>query len=539
MKKIILFAIVCLSALFTTAQCSADFTWSVSGSTVQLTNISTGTNFNSWSFGDGGSSTATSPNHTYSNPGLYDICLYTYYTDSISGFCNDSVCYQITIIDSMGTGCTVGASIYASGNQIIGTNSSMNAGIYNWSVSDYNSGANLANVNTTDLNYSPGYYGDFLVCLTAYDSSGMVCDTLCDLVTLLDTMPNPCNAIADFTWSATGNTVQFTNTSTGTNNNDWSFGDSGNSNATNPNHTYAASGTYTACLYSYYTDSMSLFCGDTVCYLITIQDTMPTGCTVGASIYGSGNQIIGTNSSMNAGIYNWSVSDYNSGANLANVNTTDLNYSPGYYGDFLVCLTAYDSSGMVCDTLCNIITLIDSTGNGCSVSASIYSNVNEIVGINASTGASFFTWTITDYATGAFVNSTTTTDLSYYPNYTGNFWVCLTAHDSSGMVCDTLCDIVTTVFDSLDSTANVAVISFNEFKLYPNPTNAVLNLKFDHLPSNAHARIVDLLGREMVQVDVTSQVTEIQVADFPSGIYIVQLIDANNQITGMHKFVRE
>ncbi len=256
---------------------------------------------------------------------------------------------------------------------------------------------------------------------------------------------------ADFTWSASGNTVYLTNTSIGTNNNDWSFGNGGSSSATNPTYTYSSPGIYTICLYSYYMDSIGGFCDDSVCYQVTVLDSMVTGCTVGASIYGSGNQIIGSNSSMNAGIYTWTVSDYNSGASLTNVNTTDLNYSPGYYGDFLVCLTAYDSTGMVCDTICDIITLSD----------------------------------------------------------------------------------------SLDSTANVISISINEFQLYPNPTNTVLNMRFDHLPSNAHARLVDLLGREMFEVDITTQITEIQVIDFPSGIYFVQLIDANNQIMGMHKFVRE
>jgi hypothetical protein len=197
--------------------------------------------------------------------------------------------------------------------------------------------------------------------------------------------------------------------------------------------------------------------------------------------------------------------------------------------------------GVFCDdSVCYQVTVLqDSSGTGCAVSAFIYGQSGEIIGTNTSSGASSFEWTVFDNTSGANLNNTSTTDLSYFPGYYGVFQICLTAYDSSGLVCDTLCEILTMELDSLDSTANVGVISLNEFELYPNPTNAILNLKFDHLPSNAQARIVDLLGREMTQVELTTQVTEIQVIDFPGGIYIVQLIDANDRIIGMHKFVRE
>jgi|GEM_PF-4909789 len=275
MKKIILFSIVSLSALISTAQCLADFSSSVSGSTASFTNTSSGTTNYNWTFGDGGSSNSYSPTYTYSTPGSYTVCLSATYSDSMGGFCYDSICQQITV----------------------------------------------------------------------FQDSTVQC-------------------MADFYGTISGNTIQLTNTSSGTNNNNWTFGDGGTSTATNPTYTYSSPGSYTICLYSYYVDSTGGFCDDSLCLLV-------------------------------------------------------------------------------------------------------------IVG------------------------------------------------------------------DSLDSTANLATISTNKFQLYPNPTNSVLNMKFDHLPSNSHALIVDLLGREMIQVDLTTQVTEVPVADFPSGIYIVQLIDANDQVIGMHKFVRE
>lgn len=45
------------------------------GSTVAFTNLSTGTNNYIWHFGDGNTSTANNPTHTYANPGTYEVLL--------------------------------------------------------------------------------------------------------------------------------------------------------------------------------------------------------------------------------------------------------------------------------------------------------------------------------------------------------------------------------------------------------------------------------------------------------------------------------
>lgn len=276
MKKFILLSIVSLSTFISAAQCVADFTWSVSGSTVQFTNSSSGTTNSDWSFGDGSTSTTNDPTHNYSTPGTYTVCLSAYYADSVGGFCYDSICQQITVFQ---------------------------------------------------------------------DSTG----------------GSSCNA--DFTWSVSGNTVLFTNTSTGTNMDNWSFGDGNSSTATDPSHIYAGPGSYWVCLYSFYSDS-TITCEDSVCYQIVLSD-------------------------------------------------------------------------------------------------------------------------------------------------------------------------------SLDSTASAPMMALGKFQLFPNPVNEVLNLKFDQLPINAHATITDLVGREMLQVELSSQVTEINVADLPKGIYLLQLSDSNNQLIGLQKFLRE
>lgn len=51
------------------------FSGAVSGSPTYFTNLSTQYNSCSWDFGDGTTSTATNPQHTYTSPGTYQVRL--------------------------------------------------------------------------------------------------------------------------------------------------------------------------------------------------------------------------------------------------------------------------------------------------------------------------------------------------------------------------------------------------------------------------------------------------------------------------------
>ena len=515
--------------------CNADFTWSVSGNTVQFTNTSSGTNMNDWSFGEGGSSTATNPTYTYSNPGNYWVCLYSSYTDSVGGFCSDSTCHQITILqDTLNTPCNANFTWSVSGNTVQFTNTSSGTNMNDWSFGE---GGSSTATNPTYTYSNPGNYW---VCLySSYtDSVGGFCsDSTCHQITILqDTLNTPCNA--NFTWSVSGNTVQFTNTSSGTNMNDWSFGDGGSSIATNPTYTYSNPGNYWVCLYSSYTDSVGGFCSDSTCHQITIlQDTLNTPCNADFTWSVSGNTVQFTNTSSGTNMNDWSFGDGGSST------TTNPTYTYSNPGNYWVCLySSYtDSVGGFCsDSTCHQITILqDSTNNGCTAIAYVYGLNGGIFANNGSTGASSFDWTVYDNNSGAVLDNSQSTDLSYYPGYYGEFLICLSALDSIGMVCDSTCEILTIEQDSLDSTANTIKLSLLDFHLYPNPTNSVINIQFDHLPSNSHAIIVDMLGREMIQVDLATQVTEVQVSELPSGIYLVKLVDASNQIIGVTKFFRE
>jgi PKD repeat protein len=79
----------------------ASFTYLNSGLSYNFSNTSTCTNCASanyvWSFGDGSTSTLTSPNHTYATSGSYTVCLLVNGLTSNQTPCFDSTCKTITV----------------------------------------------------------------------------------------------------------------------------------------------------------------------------------------------------------------------------------------------------------------------------------------------------------------------------------------------------------------------------------------------------------------------------------------------------------
>ena len=80
-KKIFLLSVfTTLYSFNSNAQCPANGYWSINGLTVNFYNTSYSFNSSSWDFGDGNTSTATNPIHTYANSGSYYVTLEISYT---------------------------------------------------------------------------------------------------------------------------------------------------------------------------------------------------------------------------------------------------------------------------------------------------------------------------------------------------------------------------------------------------------------------------------------------------------------------------
>lgn len=180
------------------ANCQANFTYTSSalGDTVTFTNLSTGSwAYSFWNFGDGSSSTTNNPQHYFSAPGIYVVCLTVW----------DSVSCQSTYCDSILVGNPPGNCWVTFGQQINGMTASFFQNIsgtythYEWNFGD---GTTSSNQNPFHTYSSPGIY---TVCLTVYDGPN-VCGSYCAAVNI---QSPPTDTICGTIWFDTnGNTVQ-------------------------------------------------------------------------------------------------------------------------------------------------------------------------------------------------------------------------------------------------------------------------------------------------------------------------------------------
>jgi PKD repeat protein len=245
-----------LTANFTTSLVAGTInTYHFTNTSVPLNN----TDSIRWTFGDGTTSNQVSPNHTYLQPGTYNVCLRIQQRDPSGGLtnCVREICH--TIIVQTTTACNLVVNftstlIQTAPNTFHFGNTSTplnNTDSIRWSFGDGTT-SNQVSPNHTFL--QPGTY---TVCLRIQQrtSTGGLSNCIreiCQPVVVTGT--NTCNLVVNFTSviaTATANTFYFQNTSTPLNLTDsirWNFGDGTSSNQLNPVHTYLQPGNYTVCL---------------------------------------------------------------------------------------------------------------------------------------------------------------------------------------------------------------------------------------------------------------------------------------------------
>ncbi|HXL14850.1 MAG TPA: PKD domain-containing protein, partial [Methylomirabilota bacterium] len=200
-----------------------------------------------WSFGDGATSTAQSPSHTYTAPGSYTVSLIV---RSSSG--NDTLA-QASYIDVFVKPTAQFSGSPTNGQtpltvQFTDQSTAGSALITSWHWTFGDGGTSTAP--------SPSHTyvdaGSYTVSLTVTTSAGQDTQTKTSYVNA----SSPIFPTALFSGSSTSGPaplmVQFTDQSTSGSSPitswSWSFGDGGTSTAQNPGHTYTAAGTYTVSL---------------------------------------------------------------------------------------------------------------------------------------------------------------------------------------------------------------------------------------------------------------------------------------------------
>ena len=204
-----------------------------------------------WDFGDSTTATGNIVSHTFTQPGVYTVCMHV----QTSNTCFADSCGTVVINVPNPNPCNLvptfnvnpapdQTNVFA----FVNTTITANAPQVNWSFGDSTFGTGN---QITHVYAQPGVY---TVCMQVMVSSSCVSDT-CITITVNGTPPPPpCNLSAYFNWQISPNapnTAYFVNSSFGFAPGDsitWNFGDGTISHDANPTHVFATSGVKNVCL---------------------------------------------------------------------------------------------------------------------------------------------------------------------------------------------------------------------------------------------------------------------------------------------------
>jgi PKD repeat protein len=378
---------------------------------ISFTNTTGGSATYSWIFGDGGTSSATSPSHTYNTSGSYDVTLI-----AVQGSCSDtlkrtnliSVANKPTALFTTSPQLCLGDTLFTSNNSMWNGSPS---GTYVWNFGDGSPSSNLS--SPFHVYQSAGTY---TLSLTANSA-------LCSDDSLLNIVVAPAPQ-ASFSVSANSvchpQSIQFNNTTSGSPVYNWNFGDgSPSSSLTNPSHTYSTPGTYSVTLIA-----AQGSCSDTL--------SMPGIINVLASpladfSYTSpciNDSVVFTNLTQSQGStissYSWDFGDGSAAGTLQNVKHAYLNA-----GTYTVRLIVQSTNGCS-DTISKSVTIL--TRPQVAFSPDVMSGCDSLTVHfnNTSTGAVLYNWNFGDGGTSTLTNP------SHTFNSAGSYTVLLTAEASGG-----------------------------------------------------------------------------------------------------------
>lgn len=206
---------------------------------VRFSNSSTGAANYHWEFGDGTSSSAVNPSHTYINSGLTDTIFYAKLLVGSPQACLDSVTIPIRVHPKPIADYTLGNNLGCHPFEVNFTNTSLIADSCRWSWGDGTFDDTCfitkSHIYTNTTSSLPLTYAANLYVFTNQGCK----DTIRKTITV-----NP-DIIADFSVDTIGcspHVVRFNNSSSGAAGYNWDFGDGTSSIAVNPNHTYVNTG---------------------------------------------------------------------------------------------------------------------------------------------------------------------------------------------------------------------------------------------------------------------------------------------------------
>jgi PKD repeat protein len=444
------------------------FTYVVNGSTVSFMANAPGAESYLWDFGNGDQSTVQNPTYTYQCAGGQSVSLMVTDANGCQGFYWDffEVAGELLPVDF--TYSVNGLNVSFTGPVGGGVNS------WYWYFDDGNS-SDLQNPSHT---YScPGTY---------YVEVSVSNDAGCynygyQLVVVEGGLPS-------FTFTQTGNTVNFSAPSQGVVEWFWDFGDGVTSSQQNPVYTFTSCGTYYVALY------LSLSNGCSAYYFEPVQ--IEGNVHVEAMSNGPicpGDNITLSATAIQFAVYQWQgpngfASDFSS--------VTISNATEAMSGTYE--LTVYDALG--CPNNASVEVVVDVPSNEVTLSGTV---------LQAASGMASYFWT--NCGTGLSIPAQTAS--LFAPSTNGSYSVTVT--NTTGCTATSVCVAVTNV--------GLAESEAGMFSVHPNPSAGVFRIEGATDIMSIH--VTDALGRSVWRGSLAASGI-IDLSGMPSGLYMLNVTTA-------------
>jgi PKD repeat protein len=513
-----------------TAVCNANFVFSnAPNGVINFSNTSSNAAFYIWNFGDGTTSSSVNPTHTYTNNGVFNVCLYLYNNNQT--IC-DSQCTTIVVTNASSNNCNANLTGYYDSTQCVGVldiNATGNVTNITWYFGDGTS-ASTTSLSTLHAYPNNGVYTAFAI-VVMVDSNGTTCvdTTLPQVIFAYCGSAPSCTASFTHAYNPAGG-INFTNTSSATGNTTyiWYFGDGTSSTQINPLHVYTLAGSYNVCLVMY---NITTNCVDSTC--TTINVTIPQTCNANYTFVSNGTSVAFTNTSTAVGTFS-SAWYFGNGITSTQTNPS---YTYPVAGTYTVCLVIINNNCI--DSVCQVINVV--TSSSCNANFTATVNGCNAVLTNTSTGNYIGgVWLLSDLTTAVLGGAANQTVTKSYPG-NGVYTECLAIYAPGTSCLDTICKPVVIFNCNPNSISSIALIG--NASVYPNPTAGNITLSIDALKSElVNILIMDALGKSVYEkksnVVSGKNLITVPAENLASSIYYIKLVDANGNIK-MLKFQKK
>lgn len=539
--------------------CQAAFSYQTSGATqVAFSNQSIGVTPNSsyfWDLGDGTTSTAQSPVHSYSAPGTYTVCLVI-----MSATCVDTVCQSVSIGNLPGCDASFSVSTNLPGGvAVFSANAPVSGAFY---ILDPGDGSTPV-TGFPPLTHVYSSSGVYTACMTVIDSLANCSAVFCDSVTISLNTPGTCQAYFDYIALPGSGSFAFFDSSSSSSGNisySWDFGDNNQSSVKYPVHSYNSPGPWNVCL----TITDSSGCMDTYCELVFPVNTPGTysvnGVIVTDSLLGTQSivyliehdNVMNTLTAIDSQFASFGYYQFNNvqpGTYLVKAGLTPnspsySSYLPTYHGGVLTWNTAISTVVTMSDVwnLPIALTQGNNPGGPAFIGGLISQGANkngdplsDISVLLSTIGEDPVTHTLTDddgeYQFDNLAYGTYIVHVEIAGKVAEDWIVTLDANNPSFTMGDF--DVNSDHIDAVGTTSMATGLDPASVRIYPNPSDGLIQVTLDLEDPTARVELRNSLGSVIETVESRKGMATLgfDLSHLASGVYLVQVLTDRGSVS--------